>query len=179
MGRGTLLLAVVLALGAAVALLVEEPGGGVALEVGDAAPAFELPRVAGTGLLSLEDARGRVVFVNFWATWCKPCEDEMPAMERLHRALGPRGLEMWAVSVDDRVEPVVEFAKRLGLTFPILHDATKGVAGSYDARRFPESWIVGRDGRLVARFIGPRDWDSPVYLEQIAELLAEPAPETR
>ena len=170
MGRGSLLLAGVLAVGAALALLLPERSS-APLEVGDAAPAFELPRVGGGAPLALESARGQVVFLNFWATWCKPCEDEMPAMERLHRALGPKGLAMWAVSVDDRLEPVAEFGERLGLTFPLLHDPDKVVAERYDARRFPESWIVGRDGRLVARFIGPRDWDSEVYHEQIAALL--------
>ena len=166
---------VVLTVGSVLALLVENRGA-APLEVGDAAPALELPRIGEGGSLNLDDARGQVVFLNFWATWCKPCEDEMPAMERLHRSLGPRGLAMWAISVDDRSEPVAEFRERLGLTFPILHDPAKRVAERYDARRFPESWIVGRDGRLVARFIGPRDWDSPVYLEQIAELLEESGP---
>jgi cytochrome c biogenesis protein CcmG/thiol:disulfide interchange protein DsbE len=175
MGRGTLLLAVVLALGAAVALLSEERGA-APVEVGDPAPAFELPALGGGEPMALADARGEVVFLNFWATWCKPCEDEMPAMERLHRALAPRGLAMWAVSVDDRIEPVAEFRDRLGLTFPVLHDPEKSVAESYDARRFPESWIIGRDGTLLARFIGPRDWDSQVYVEQIAALLGETQP---
>lgn len=175
MGRGTLLLAVLLAIGAALVLLTPERRL-APLEVGDVAPALELPRIDGEGSLRLADARGQVIFLNFWATWCKPCEDEMPAMERLHRALAPQGLAMWAISVDDRAEPVAEFTERLGLTFPILHDPAKTVAERYDARRFPESWIVGRDGRLVARFIGPRDWDSPIYLEQIAALLEQPTP---
>ena len=175
LGRGTLLLVVLLALGAALVLLTPDRRR-APLDVGDVAPDLELPRIGGEGTLRLEDVRGQVVFLNFWATWCKPCEDEMPAMERLHRALAPKGLAMWAVSVDDSAEPVDEFAKRLGLTFPILHDPAKTTAERYDARRFPESWIVGRDGRLVARFIGPRDWDSPVYLEQMAALLEIPAP---
>ncbi|MDH3687592.1 MAG: TlpA family protein disulfide reductase [Myxococcales bacterium] len=175
MGRGTLLLAVVLAFGSALALLFEDRGV-APLEVGDVAPPLGLPRIGPGEPLDIEDARGQVVFLNFWATWCKPCEDEMPAMERLHRELGPKGLAMWAVSVDDRAEPVAEFRERLGLTFPILHDPAKEASERYDARRFPESWIVGRDGRLVARFIGPREWDSPVYLEQIAALLDETGP---
>lgn len=143
------------------------------LEPGEAAPAFELPRLSDGEPLSLESLRGQVVLLNFWATWCKPCEDEMPAMERLYQALRGRDFELVAVSVDDGRAEVEAFQERMGLTFPIVLDPGKRVADRYQSYRFPESWLVDRDGQLVARFIGPRDWDASVYVQRIERLLAE------
>jgi len=153
------------------------------LEPGEPAPAFELPRLVGEEPLALEALRGRVVLLNFWATWCKPCEDEMPAMERLYQSLRDRDFELVAVSVDDGRAEVEAFRQRMDLSFPILLDPEKRVANRYQSYRFPESWLVDREGRLVARFIGPRDWDAPVYVQRIERLLAEgesagEAPET-
>jgi len=142
------------------------------LEAGRPAPQFTLPRLGGGEPLALESLRGQVVLLNFWATWCKPCEDEMPAMERLYQSLRGQGFELLAVSVDVGDEEVEAFRTRLALTFPILRDPDRKVANRYQSPRFPESWLVGRDGVLVARFIGPRDWDAPEYVGRIRELLA-------
>jgi peroxiredoxin len=121
--------------------------------------------------VSLEDLRGDVVVLNFWATWCKPCEDEMPAMERLYRAYHAQGFELLAVSVDVGSDEVVAFRDRLALSFPILHDPDRKVSSKYHALRFPESWLIAPDGTLAARFIGPRDWDAPEYAAKVRELL--------
>jgi len=142
------------------------------LEAGRPAPAFALPRLGGGEPLELASLRGNVVLLNFWATWCKPCEDEMPAMERLYQSLRGQGFELVAVSVDTGDQEVEAFRERLGLSFPILRDPDREVANRYQSPRFPESWLVGRDGVLVARFIGPRDWDAPEYAGRIRELLA-------
>jgi peroxiredoxin len=112
-----------------------------------------------------------VVLLNFWATWCKPCEDEMPAMQRLHRSLAGRPFELLAISVDAGRDEVAAFRERLGLGFPILLDPRKRVAGAYQSFRFPESWLVDADGRLVERYVGPREWDAPEYRERILRLL--------
>ena len=135
------------------------------------APDFTLPQLDG-GEITLSSLRGRVVLLNFWATWCKPCEEEMPAMERLHTKLGGPDFELLAVSVDEGDEEVRAFRDRLALHFPILRDADKSVATAYQTYRFPESWLIGRDGTVVARYIGPRDWDGPTYLERIRRLIA-------
>lgn len=142
------------------------------LEAGRPAPDFVLPRLGGGEPLELASLRGQVVLLNFWATWCKPCEDEMPAMERLYQSLRGQGFELVAVSVDTGDSEVEAFRQRLGLSFPILRDPDREVANRYQSPRFPESWLVGRDGVLVARFIGPRDWDAPEYAGRIRELLA-------
>jgi cytochrome c biogenesis protein CcmG/thiol:disulfide interchange protein DsbE len=145
------------------------------LEIGRPAPVFELPPVGGGAPIALASLRGRPVLVSFWATWCKPCEDEMPAMERLYRSLHGSGFELLAVSVDTGEPEVVTFRDRLGITFPILHDPDRRVSHRYQALRFPESWLIGPDGTLVARFIGPREWDAPEYEARIRSLLAAPS----
>jgi peroxiredoxin len=140
---------------------------------GSVAPAFELPRVPETGApIALDDLRGQVVLLNFWATWCKPCEEEMPAMQRLHEALADEGLALIAVSTDEESALVEEFVSRLGLRFPILWDPSKKTAEAYQAYRFPETLLIDREGVVVERYIGPREWDSPLYVERIRRLLA-------
>ena len=137
---------------------------------GSLAPDFELTSLDGD-TLSMAAQRGEVVLINFWATWCKPCEDEMPAMERLYRALQSEGFQLLAISVDDSAEPVIEFSQRLGLSFPILLDEDRRVTTDYQTFRYPESFLVDREGRVVERYIGPKDWDAAVYVERIRRLL--------
>jgi peroxiredoxin len=139
---------------------------------GHPAPDFTLRQLDGSEI-ALSSLRGRVVLLNFWATWCKPCEEEMPAMERLHAKLGGPDFELLAVSVDEGDDEVRAFRDRLGLGFPILRDPEKQAATAYQTYRFPESWLIGRDGNVVARYIGPRDWDGPTYLERLRKLIAD------
>ncbi len=167
---GAVLLAGFLAFGAAIIWLGEERTPDP-LRSGTAAPAFELPVLGGDRPLSLAALRGKVVLLNFWATWCKPCEDEMPAMERLYRALAPEGLALLAVSVDEEADVVAAFQQRLDLSFPILLDPERRVADDYQSYKFPETWLIDPEGVLVARFIGPRDWDAPAYADRVRALL--------
>jgi cytochrome c biogenesis protein CcmG/thiol:disulfide interchange protein DsbE len=145
------------------------------IEPGLAAPEFSLPRLGG-GELALRDLRGKVVLVNFWATWCAPCEQEMPAMQRLHAQLAPRGFELVAISEDDDAELVERFRQRLALSFPIALDPEHEAAGRYQSYRYPESFLIDRSGVLVARYIGERDWDAPEYVSRIQRLLDAGAP---
>jgi len=151
----------------------EAPG---AVGRGTPAPAFSLPRLADGQTLSLGDLRGRVVLVNFWATWCKPCEEEMPAMERLYRQLRAEGFELLAVSVDENAADVRTFRERLGLSFPILLDPTREVAGLYQTFRFPESLLIGPDGVVVERYVGEKPWDAGAYVARIRRLLHSGVP---
>jgi thiol-disulfide isomerase/thioredoxin len=116
------------------------------------------------------------VLLNFWATWCKPCEDEMPAMENLYQELRDRDFELVAISVDDDRRMVEEFSSRMGLTFPVLLDPEKRVSDAYQSYRFPESYLIDREGVLVARYIGPRQWDADPYVDRIRRLLEMPGP---
>lgn len=139
---------------------------------GQMAAPFELPRLGGGETIRLEELRGRIVLLNFWATWCKPCEDEMPAMQRLYEQLAGPDFEMLAVSVDTGRAEVEAFQKRLNLTFPILLDPAKEASSAYQSYRFPESYLIDREGRILARYIGPRDWDAAVYRDRIRRLIS-------
>jgi peroxiredoxin len=148
-------------------------GGAAPLPVGRGtpAPAFTLERLDTGGQLDSSELRGRVVLINFWATWCKPCEDEMPAMERLYRSLEGSGFELLAISVDEDADDVRRFRERLGLTFPMLWDPTRKVAGDYQTFRFPETLLVGPDGVVVERYVGEKEWDAQAYVDRIRRLL--------
>ncbi len=138
---------------------------------GSVAPAFALPERPGPGELSLAELRGQVVLLNFWATWCEPCEREMPAMQRLHEKLGPEGLRLVAVSVDDSSDVVDRFRERFGISFEILWDPDQRVSDAYQAYKYPETLLIGRDGVVVERYVGPREWDSPLYEARIRRML--------
>ena len=171
---GSLLVGSVLLIAVAFALLQGESAPDP-VGRGTPAPPFALERLDGPPV-ELSRLRGRVVLVNFWATWCKPCEEEMPAMERLYRELRDEGFELLAVSVDDEREPVVRFRDRLGLTFPILLDPGQAVASAYQTFRFPESLLVDRRGGIVERYIGIKPWDDPTYVQRIRRLLEGEVP---
>jgi peroxiredoxin len=115
---------------------------------------------SGGGKVRLQEQRGKVVMVNFWATWCPPCLEEMPAMERLYRQQKDGGFTLIAVSVDADPKKVVPFVTEHKLTFPIGLDPRMEMANSYGVRALPSSFIVGRDGHLAALAIGPRAWDN-------------------
>lgn len=119
---------------------------------------FTLPTPGG-GTFKLSDHRGKVVMVNFWATWCPPCLEEMPAMERLYRQQKASGFTLVAVSVDTEPMRVAPFVAKHKLTFPIALDTKMDLANSYSVRALPSSFIVARDGNLAALAIGPRHWD--------------------
>ncbi len=136
------------------------------------APDFSLPRLEGDREISLAELRGQVVLVNFWATWCKPCEDEIPAMGRLYAALDGEPFEMLAISVDEESEPVLAFRDRLGIPFPVLLDPGQDVSRLYQTTGFPETILVDPQGRVVERYVGPKEWDTGAYERRIRALLA-------
>jgi cytochrome c biogenesis protein CcmG, thiol:disulfide interchange protein DsbE len=126
--------------------------------------------------LSLEDLRGRVVVLNFWASWCLECRPEMPVLERLHRDLGARGLAVVGVNARESSAPARRYASELGLSFPLLLDLDGKVNGLYGVIGLPTTFLLGRDGRTVALAVGSRDWQSPQARAIFEALLAEPAP---
>lgn len=140
---------------------------------GAPAPGFELADLEGDRH-RLADFAGQVVVLNFWATWCPPCVDEMPSLQQLADRLGPEGLAVVAVSVDERYADIEPFVEEHRLRFLVLHDLGKRVSRRYAVLQFPETWIVGRDGRLAAHIVGARDWSAPESLEVFRSLLTEP-----
>lgn len=135
------------------------------------APDFTVPGL-GLPAIRLRDFKGQVVFLNFWATWCPPCREEMPSMERLYRRFKSRGFTILALSIDSRGEEVVApFVKSLGLTFPVGLDPRTTVAGEYRMAGLPTSILIDRGGAIVAVAVGPRDWDSAAAHQVIEQLL--------
>lgn len=129
----------------------------------------------GGGTVSLASYRGRVVFLNFWATWCPPCLVEMPAMERLHERLRDKGLVVLAISLDtDGEAAVAPFLKERGFTFPVGLDPQQRVGSLYGVRALPSTFLLDRKGRVVAQALGPREWDGPAGFAVIDALLAQP-----
>ncbi|MBM4125237.1 MAG: TlpA family protein disulfide reductase [Nitrospira sp.] len=152
------------------AQIQERPG----LRVGSAAPNFQLRDLRGTPL-TLSDYRGKVVLINFWATWCGPCRVEMPGMEVLYREFDRKDFEILAVSTDQQGVAVTRpFRDEMGLTFPILHDSDFRVGVVYGARTLPMTFLVDRHGIITHRIFGARDWQSPQGRELIRTLMKAP-----
>lgn len=123
------------------------------------APEFALPSLSG-GTVRLADYAGRVVLLNFWATWCRPCVTEMPALERLAGRLKDQGLTVLAVSLDmTAAEEVALFVDGYGWGLPILLDPLSDVGDAYAVRVMPTTYIIGRDGTILGRSFGARAWD--------------------
>ncbi len=136
-----------------------------------AAKEFSVPSLNGK-TLRLADYKAKVVFLNFWATWCPPCKEEMPAMERLYQRYSDKGLIVLAVSVDSEGGPIVApFVKEYKLTFPIGLDQKMAVADRYGVRGLPTSFLVNKAGTLVALALGPREWDGKAGQALIESLL--------
>jgi peroxiredoxin len=144
-------------------------------QVGMPAPDFTLPDLEGK-IHGLADFRGRVVVLNFWATWCPPCIDEMPSLERLHQAMADRGVAVIAVSVDERFSDVPAFVEKFDLTFSVLYDEGKKVSRKYQTFKYPETYILDREGRLKSKVVGPRDWAAPTVIRDMVDLLKEAPP---
>ena len=125
------------------------------------APNFTLPGLNGK-MVSLADYKGKVVFLNIWATWCPPCVEEMPSMEKLYQALNNEDFEILAVSIDETgAQDVLPFMKKHKLSFPTLTDPKGTIKGLYQTTGVPESFIIDKDGLIVEKIIGPRDWAIP------------------
>jgi peroxiredoxin len=132
-------------------------------------------RTADGRAVSLVSLRGKVVLLNFWATWCKECLAEMPSFEQLHRKFAGQGLIILGINAREGTATIQKFGKELGLTFPLLSDSKGEINAAYGVIGLPTTFFVGRDGRAMARGVGPRQWAGGPALALIQALLAEPA----
>jgi peroxiredoxin len=140
------------------------------VKLGEPAPNFQLRDLQGR-LVALSDMRGKVVMVNFWATWCGPCRVEMPAMEQLYQTFSRKDFEILAVSTDaEGVSVTKPFQKENRLTFPILHDADYRVGLIYGARSLPMTFMVDRQGIVRHQIFGARDWGA-AEAHQLVQML--------
>jgi len=131
---------------------------------------FTAPLLGG-GSVSLAGLEGKVVFLNFWATWCPPCREEMPSMEKLHARFTGRNFTILAVDLQEDEKTVAEFVKRHRLSFPVALDGSGGIGGTYGVRGIPTTYIVDRRGGIVGAAVGGKDWNSPEVAEAFELLI--------
>lgn len=133
-------------------------------------PDFTLRTLEG-GSITLSDLKGKVVLINFWATWCPPCREEMPSLERLYRHYKYDKFTLLAVDIMERPETVKRFVKEYNLSFPILLDENGDVSLKYAANAIPTTYIIDKGGKAVGKAIGPRKWDGDHAKDLIDMLL--------
>ncbi len=138
---------------------------------GVAAQDFGLPNLRGD-YVKLSDYRGKVIFLNMWATWCPPCREEMPSMESLYQRFKGREFEMLAVSIDRDGERVVRpFVAKYGLTFTVLLDPDNKTYRLYGLTGVPETFIVDKSGAIIHKIIGPQNWMSKEWLDYFDKII--------
>jgi cytochrome c biogenesis protein CcmG, thiol:disulfide interchange protein DsbE len=121
----------------------------------------------------LSDFRGKVVVLNFWATWCPPCIEETPALERLEKHIAGRGGVVLGVSVDEDQAAYEKFLREHGITFPTFRDPSRKIPLAYGTNLFPDTYVIDRHGKLMRKFMSAQDWDSPEMLSYFDSILAQ------
>ncbi|MDR3248720.1 MAG: TlpA family protein disulfide reductase [Treponema sp.] len=132
---------------------------------------FTLKTVDGKDL-NLGQLKGKVVFLNFWATWCPPCRLEMPSMEILYQRFKGKGLEFVAVDIMENNRQVSDFVRDNAYTFPVALDANGEISGNFGIQAVPATFIIDRDGKIILATVGARDWNTPAILAAFEGLLA-------
>jgi thiol-disulfide isomerase/thioredoxin len=133
---------------------------------------FSLPLLGG-GTARLSAYRGKAVMLNFWATWCPPCREEMPSMEALYQRFAGKGLEILAVDCSEPDADVAAFIGKAGYSFPVVLDSAGGAARSYAAQAIPATYILDRGGKIIARVVGSLRWDNPNIIAAFETLLKQ------
>ncbi|MFT4800186.1 MAG: peroxiredoxin [Candidatus Azotimanducaceae bacterium] len=148
-----------------------------AVELEDTVPDFTLKSMGGQNL-RLEEFRGQVVLINFWASWCGPCRQEMPILQKIHERYEPLGFTVLGINVDDNQEKARKIAERLNLNFPLLLDTGQFVSEAYDVNAMPYSVLVSRDGKINYIHRGYKPGDENQYVNRLKQLLRVPATQT-
>ena len=135
---------------------------------------FQLPGLDGQQL-RLQDQRGKVVLLNFWATWCPPCVHEMPLLNQLYQALRQRPFVLWAVAMQEGRDKVAPFIDKHQFQFTILPDSDGAVSASYKLRGLPTTYLIDCRGNTVGWSVGPKEWNSDAVRALLAALLSDPS----
>jgi peroxiredoxin len=143
---------------------------GPAVAVGDEAPDFRLASDNGRPV-QLEDYRGKFLILNFWATWCPPCVDELPSLNRFSQRFSDKDVVVLGISVDEDAAAYQQFLKTAGVRFSTVRDPERKVSRLYGTLKFPETYFIDRQGKVVQKIVGDADWDSPEILSFMEKLL--------
>ena len=143
-----------------------------ALEIGKPAPDFTLKSLEGTNL-NLTEQRGKIIVINFWASWCGPCRKEMPVLETFYKKYTDLGVSVWGVNVEQENQAGRDFLADLNLTFPILFDKSNTLSESYNVEAMPTTVIVDRDGLVRYTFKGYKPGYEKKYAKAIKKLIRE------
>jgi peroxiredoxin len=133
------------------------------------APVFSL-RDTEDRIHDISDYKGRVLVLNFWATWCIPCRKEMPALKKAWSRLRTEGIQLLGVATRDEPDMVLEYKKKYDLKFPLPLDQDGAVAGDWAVMAVPTAYVINRDGRIAIRVIGGKEWDSYELIDSIIRL---------
>jgi thiol-disulfide isomerase/thioredoxin len=159
--------------GLAMAIVMLAAGEAAAKDLlGAPAPEFTLRGLAGSNL-SLREQRGRVVMINFWATWCGPCRQEMPLLDQMYRRYRDMGFVLMGINVEDDARKAGDMARALGVRYPVLFDTKKAASKAYGVSAMPTTVLLDRDGRVRYLHKGYRPGYERTYHAQIRELLKE------
>lgn len=134
-------------------------------------PEKDFPLVLNGKATRLSDLKGKVVLLNFWATWCPPCVDEAPSLNALQKRIAPFGGTVLGVSVDDDEQAYQQFIKNYQLDFPTFRDTTKQIPLMYGTTMYPDTYIIDREGKLDRKIVGPQDWSNPEMTQYLDKLL--------
>ncbi len=140
------------------------------VQPGDRAPTFRLVDEQGLGV-GLDDYAGKMVLLNFWATWCPPCVHEMPSLNEVYERFRADGFVVLAISVDEDGEQYSGFLRNAGVTFPTARDPERGVSTRYGTIKYPESYLISRDGTVLRKYVGPEDWTRPEIVNYLRSVL--------
>jgi peroxiredoxin len=137
------------------------------------APNFRLEMI-NRRKVELKEFKGKVIFLNFWATWCGPCKEELPSMEALYQQYKEKDFIMIAISVDyEGVRPVKEFIEKQRYTFTVLLDPNCETLDLFEVKAIPTTFIIDKKGRMIGRVVGPKDWKKPEVISLFEKLVSE------
>ena len=135
------------------------------------APDFTLPN-AQQQPIALSSLRGKVVLLNFWATWCGPCQEEMPSLEALYGRYKDKDFVVVGVSLDEEGwSAIQDFTKHIPVSFPILLDTQQAISDLYQVYRIPETYLIDPSGKIIDKFVGPQDYDKEVFYRKVERAL--------
>jgi cytochrome c biogenesis protein CcmG, thiol:disulfide interchange protein DsbE len=137
---------------------------------GDPAPHFAVTADSGRALTE-KDFGGKLLLVNFWASWCQPCVEETPSLDLLQRRLGPNGLVVLGISVDKDAKAYQRFLAQQQVSFLTARDGEQKINAEYGTYQYPESYLIDTSGKVVEKIIGPRDWSDPALVTHVQSLL--------